>query len=338
MSIQKHRVLKFFVLILEFTLKFPRDFYVPHYDPSPMKAITLGSIFVLFAIVGGLTVPTAFAAEVEPAEGSGNQVKGGPNCQDTNECWIPNTVTIAVGEQVTWSNTDTAAHTVTSGTAADGPDGTFDSGLWLGGDTFSWTFDEAGTVDYFCIVHPWMAGIVIVQEAMAEEAMMSGVYLGLDIDPMLPFDNTVSDMVTLSFTAQSDELMGSGAVDHLDYEVVISKDGTEVWSKEFHEHDGNLELQITPSEGSFTVTGGEEVGSSETKAFMVSGPVFMDNGNYQVTAKIIGIEFKPLSTPLVDDFNIQVVPEFGSIVIVAFAIAIVSAIVLTTKSRVIPKL
>jgi len=71
---------------------------------------------------------------------------------------------------------------------------------------------------------------------------------------------------------------------------------------------------------------------------MISGPVFMDNGDYQISAQIVGIEFNPLPTPLVDDFNIQVVPEFGSIVMVAFAIAIVSAIVLTTKSRVIQKL
>ncbi len=297
-----------------------------------MKTI---SIFVLFAILTTLitTVPSAFAVEVIVPEGSAV-----PGCEETDECWFPSVVTVGVGETVTWSNVDTAAHTVTSGTAADGPDGVFDSSLFMAGTTFDVTFDEAGTFVYFCMVHPWMAGTVIVGEAMAEEAMMSGVYLGLDIDPMLPFDNTVSDMVTLSFSAQSDELKGSGAVDHLDYKVIISKDGSEVWSEQFHEHDGNLELQITPSEGSFTVTGGEEVGSSETKAFMVKGPVFMDNGDYQISAQIVGIEFNPLSTPLVDDFNIQVVPEFGPIVMVAFAIAIVSAIVLTTKSRVILKL
>ena len=302
-----------------------------------MKAITLGSFFVLFAIVGGLTIPTAFAAEVIVPEGSAV-----PGCEDTDECWFPSVVTVGVGETVTWSNVDTAAHTVTSGSAADGPDGVFDSSLFMAGTTFSWTAEEDGEYPYFCMVHPWMAGTVIVGEAMAEEAMMSGVYLGLDIDPMLPFDNTVSDMVTLSFSAQSDELKGTEmtttVIDHLDYKVIISKDGSEVWSEQFHEHDGNLELQITPSEGSFTVTGGEEVGSSETKAFMVKGPVFMDNGDYQISAQIVGIEFNPLSTPLVDDFNMQVIPEFGPIVMVAFAIAIVSAIVLTTKSRVIPKL
>jgi len=293
-------------------------------------------LLTILALGALITIaPSAFAAEVIVENALGASV---PGCEETNECFLPYEVSINVGDTVTWVNDDTAAHTTTGGNAADGPSGVFDSSLVMAGSSFSFTFNEAGTYEYFCMVHPWMEGFVIVGEAMAEEAMMSGVYLGLDIDPMLPFDNTVSDMVTLSFTAQSDELMGSGAVDHLDYKVIITKDGNEVWSEQFHEHDGNLELQITPSEGSFTVTGGEEVGSTETKAFMVSGPVFMDNGDYQVTAQIVGIEFNPLSTPLTDDFNIQVVPEFGSIVMVAFAIAIVSAIVLTTKSRVIPKL
>jgi len=71
---------------------------------------------------------------------------------------------------------------------------------------------------------------------------------------------------------------------------------------------------------------------------MVSGPVFMDNGNYQITAQIVGIEFNPLPTPLTDEFNMQVVPEFGPIVIVILAAAIVGTIIVTTKSRVIPKL
>jgi len=311
-----------------------------------MKTIAIGSFLVLFALVAtfATTTPTAFAemtASVSIPAGSSV-----PGCEETNECWIPNEVTVDVGGEVTWTVDDSAAHTVTSGTPSDSDSvgAIFDSGLLMIDATFSYTFEEEGSVDYFCIVHPWMQGMVIVQEAMAEEeeAMMSGVNLDLDIDPMLPFDNTVNDMVTLSFTARSDVLKGtemtSTVIDHLDYKVMIAKDGNEIWSEQFHEHDGNLELQITPSDGSFTVTGGEEVGSSETKAFMVSGPVFMDNGNYAITAQIVGIEFNPLPTPLTDEFNIQVVPEFGPIVMVILAVTIVGTIIVTTKSRVILKL
>jgi len=296
------------------------------------------AIFLAVLAVGVLSTiaPSAFAAEVSVPAGSGV-----PGCEETNECWFPADISIGVGETVIWTNDDTAAHTVTSGSAADGPDKIFDSSLFMAGAEFSHTFDTEGTYPYFCMVHPWMAGTVIVgavAEGIMEEAMMTGVYLGLDIDPMLPFDNTANDMVTLSFTAKSDELKVTGAIDHLDYKVIISKDGNEVWSEQFHEHDGNLEIQFTPSEGSFTVTGGEEVGSTETKAFMVQGPVFMDNGNYQVTAQIVGIEFNPLSTPLTDDFTMQVVPEFGTIAMMVLGVGIVSIIALSAKSRVIPKL
>lgn len=86
-----------------------------------------------------------------------------PGCEETNACYIPASVTIAAGGKVTWKNDDTAAHTVTSGTPANGPDGTFDSSLVMGGKTFEVTLDKAGSYDYFCMVHPWMTGKVIVK-------------------------------------------------------------------------------------------------------------------------------------------------------------------------------
>lgn len=310
-----------------------------------MNALTISSFLVLLVIVSGIIVTPSAYADIRPEHVSVVPGSGVPGCEDTDECYTPTDTTVSVGTTVTWSNDDTAAHTVTSGTPEGGPDGNFDSSLFMAGNTYEVTFDTAGVYDYFCMVHPWMIGSVTVQEAMAEEdkgemmgeAMMSGVNLDLEIDPMLPFDNTANDRITLSFTAKSDALKGSGAIDHLDYKIVISKDGNEVWSDQFHDHDGNLELQVTPSEGSFTTTGGQEDGTSSTGPFMVQGPIFMDNGSYEISGQIVGIEFNPLQTPLTDDFNIQVVPEFGSIVMVAFAIAIVS-VVLTTKSRVMPKL
>jgi plastocyanin len=85
-----------------------------------------------------------------------------PGCEDTDSCFSPYEVTISTGESVTWSNDDSAAHTVTSGSPSAGVTGVFDSGLFMAGATFEHTFDEAGTFDYFCMVHPWMSGKVIV--------------------------------------------------------------------------------------------------------------------------------------------------------------------------------
>jgi len=85
-----------------------------------------------------------------------------PGCDDTNECYIPFEVSVSVGGTVTWSNDDTAAHTVSSGSATSGPDDIFDSGLFLAGATFEVTFDTEGEYPYFCMVHPWMQGNVQV--------------------------------------------------------------------------------------------------------------------------------------------------------------------------------
>ncbi|MDC4231260.1 MAG: plastocyanin/azurin family copper-binding protein [Nitrosopumilus sp.] len=86
---------------------------------------------------------------------------GIPGCEETNECFIPYEVSVAVGTTVTWSNDDTAAHTVTSGTISSS-DGLFDSSIFMAGKSFEFTFNDAGTYDYFCMVHPWMTGIVQV--------------------------------------------------------------------------------------------------------------------------------------------------------------------------------
>jgi len=104
--------------------------------------------------------------EEEPAAPSAVDVsipKGSstPGCEANEECFIPSTVTTSVGSTVIWTNDDSAAHTVTSGTAVDGPDGVFDSSIFMSGKTFEYTFDEAGSYDYFCVVHPWMTGKVI---------------------------------------------------------------------------------------------------------------------------------------------------------------------------------
>ena len=59
-----------------------------------------------------------------------------PGCENTSSCFAPSKVAIAQGGQVTWSNDDSAAHTVTSGIPSKGFDGHFDSGMILAGSTF----------------------------------------------------------------------------------------------------------------------------------------------------------------------------------------------------------
>jgi plastocyanin len=99
-----------------------------------------------------------------------------PGCESTNECYLPYSLAIKVGDTVSWSNDDTAAHTVSSGDPTEGLDGIFDSGLFMAGSTFEYTFDESGTYHYFCMVHPWMIGEVIVNEI--DEMIVNEIAVG----------------------------------------------------------------------------------------------------------------------------------------------------------------
>jgi plastocyanin len=81
-----------------------------------------------------------------------------PGCEP--DCFIPNAATVAVGGTVSFVNSDTAPHTSTSGSPADGPDGVWDSSLVMPGSSYDTIISSAGTYDYFCMVHPWMTGTV----------------------------------------------------------------------------------------------------------------------------------------------------------------------------------
>ena len=97
------------------------------------------------------------AVTVEPVAGS-----GAPGCE-TTECYTPSTATISAGGTVTFTNTDTAPHTSTSGSAANGPDGVFDTSLIMMNASFDVRLADAGSYTYFCMVHPWMEGTIIVE-------------------------------------------------------------------------------------------------------------------------------------------------------------------------------
>jgi plastocyanin len=68
----------------------------------------------------------------------------------------PETLTVPVGTTVAWKNDDDTVHTVVA------RDGTFRSQALDTEDKFSFTFDKAGTFEYFCSLHPYMKARVVV--------------------------------------------------------------------------------------------------------------------------------------------------------------------------------
>ena len=152
-----------------------------------MKTKAIGSVFLLFTIITGIIAmsPVSFAdylhpihpafadhheVTITPVSGSGS----GPGCELTDKgCYSPNTVTVYVGSLIIFSNTDSVKHTFTSGSPSDDVIGTeFNSGMLAPGDSAEWIPKNIGEFSYFDMIHPWMQGTIIVQEAAAEEPVV----------------------------------------------------------------------------------------------------------------------------------------------------------------------
>ncbi len=132
-----------------------------------VKFLILASFTI---IISGIT-PDVLAEEFNVSIPEGTSVRG---CETTDECYIPFGVKINVGDKVTWTNEDLAFHTVTSGNPTDGLDGLFDSGMFKIDEKFSHTFEESGNFDYYCTLHPWMQGTVVVQVPIPDQDPQNG--------------------------------------------------------------------------------------------------------------------------------------------------------------------
>lgn len=84
-----------------------------------------------------------------------NSEVGGTSVTIKGFAFNPSTLTVARGATVTWTNEDSASHDIKSAN--------FISPALIRGGSFSYTFDQAGTYDYSCGIHPSMKGIIIVQ-------------------------------------------------------------------------------------------------------------------------------------------------------------------------------
>jgi len=92
--------------------------------------------------------------------GGGGSDTGGDCSTDVcmqDIAFAPDSVTVSAGDTVEWTNLDSTTHTVTA------DDDAFDSGDLGDGDTFEFTFDEAGEYTYHCSIHSSMTGTVVVQ-------------------------------------------------------------------------------------------------------------------------------------------------------------------------------
>jgi len=283
-----------------------------------MKKI-ICSLFVLFTVFSIIAItPSAFAdhSKVDINMAVGSSV---PGCEEMNMCYMPYNAALDPGGEATWHNIDTAAHTVSSGTAAEGLDGIFDSSLVAPEGMFSYKFEEAGTYDYFCMVHPWMTGIVTVSAEHDEMEEMGHEEMG---DMEHSDDHAASGVEDISdqFTAS----VTSGVIHHIG---ANSDDDTLLVHLFGADDDGELKITlnsdiITPfDDGSYFVL----VNSEET--------------DFEQMGNTLHIPYEA-GTEKIEIVGSYVVPEFGTIAMIVLAVAVVSIIAITakTKTSLIPKL
>jgi plastocyanin len=117
----------------------------------------------------------------------------------------PASLTINVGDTVTWTNQDSATHTATA------TDGSFDTGNLAQGASGSITFDTAGTFNYICSIHPQMTGTIIVQEAGAEPTAEATTPPSTDLPDTgagSSFDSAASETNVLLIAAAVSVMLG----------------------------------------------------------------------------------------------------------------------------------
>ena len=280
------------------------------------------SLFVLLAVFSIIVItPSAFAdhskADINMIVGS--SVHG---CEEMNMCYMPYNAALDPGGEAMWHNIDTAAHTVSSGTPAEGLDDVFDSGLVPAGGMFSYKFEEAGTYDYFCMVHPWMTGIVTVS---AEHEEMEG--MGHD------------EMGDMEGMEHSDEHAASGVEDLSDQFTTTSTSGV-IHHIAGNSDDATLVVHLfgADDDGELKITLNSDIITP------------FDDGTYFVLINSEEVEFEQMGNTLhigyaagtekIEIVGSHVVPEFGTIAMIVLAVAIVSIIAITakTKTALIPKL
>jgi len=86
-------------------------------------------------------------------------------CELNKSCYSPYDQRISGGEIILWKNIDSTAHTVTSGSPDEGKSNYFDSGIIAPQNNFLHQFDDSGSFSYFCELHPWMIGLVSVNDS-----------------------------------------------------------------------------------------------------------------------------------------------------------------------------
>ncbi|MBC8516549.1 MAG: PEFG-CTERM sorting domain-containing protein [Nitrosopumilus sp.] len=274
----------------------------------------MNNLFIFLSIAFLFTIPTTieiFAqTEHEIKIPSGASDPGAPFFwSEKNTGVTTGEITIYPGDSITWSNGDSAFHTITSVSASSietgdfEVDGIFDSGFFTAGKSYTRQFNDQGDFYYFCSLHPYMNGVVHVTTNPGSVQTIDGVASGY-----------------------SDDGLG------FKIKYIL---------------DTNLQkaVHVNPDEKTLTFTISGDTDNEQL--IIILPPELIENPNtVWVDGEMIDFEIEETNTgtkliipilPHSKEIKIMgahVIPEFGSITMMILVISIISIIILTQKSKI----
>lgn len=211
-------------------------------------------------------------------------------------------IDIFIGDTVIWKNADTTIHTVTSGTPDDGPDGIFGNSDFINpGQSYQFTFDIKGQYPYYCLIHPWMTGTVLVTD---------GYQTIPDVGQTIGDGSAMFDV-----EYQFDRILSLVAIDEgqklLTFEIIGNRSDDDVLK---------IRLPADLIDGPFIIiVDGKKITDFEQ---------FKDDKLNTISITM------PENSKLLTIIGTTIIPEFGAFPIVILSIAIICITLLGQKSRI----
>lgn len=210
-------------------------------------------------------------------------------------------VEILTGDTIVWKNADTSFHTVTSGSETEGFDGIFDSKEFAPGKSFTYKFSDKGHYPYYCTLHPWMVGTIIVT---AGYSIIPNV--GKQVGDGTTFFDVEYDFNRFLSTATIDEEQKS-----VTFEII--------GDAKSDNHDLELRLPSGLVDGPFVIwVDGQKISDFEN----------IREGDLNVLFVSLNADSKILTV-----IGTSIVPEFGPITLAILVVSIVSMIVLSQRFK-----
>lgn len=281
-----------------------------------MKTVLVMRLLVVLAAISAVVVVTPTTLQLSSAQKTVEvSIKLGSGSPGNPPYYIPETITVEQGTTITWTNTDTVPHTVTSGKSPES-DTAFDSEFLAPKKTWSFTFDKEGSFDYFCLFHPYMTGKVVVSATpKTAPTTTSQVWTGISKDGSVKVElqrspEKPTQGQKMDFDIKFIDSNGK-AIEHMNYEMTTKQGNNEILSvKDGHSHTGT-DTQTT----------------SQTLAS--DDPV-------EVQIKLLGIGLPSTPSaqwigPKGEMLSVSVVPEFPLTIVSIVAAVLFGAIIFATR-------